>query len=246
MIKIVYFDDRSVTDYLNIYNGGEKIQTVEQIEEKTKAIAGKTTVDVFAKLSWLPFFGGSAQAEVDAELSKGSSSLINTTLSNTVLTEFLEVVDEDTRIEKFTGYSVQPYKNSLAHIKMFTPYMTMGRSDIKVDEDFVMDISKADEAFSKAKGYYELIASSNETCISFIMRFNIEAFRNNYGIADLTKMELKYYGIKVGRVDEKMLDMNKEFSMDEEEFSSGFDLIEKKNKENMLDVYDIILAGVEA
>lgn len=40
MIKIVYFDELSATDYLNIYDGGEKMKTVEEIENKHKELTG--------------------------------------------------------------------------------------------------------------------------------------------------------------------------------------------------------------
>ena len=63
MIKVVYFDDQSATDYLYIYDGGKKIQTSDKVKEKRKAeIEAKKdairqediTKGVFVPVSMLP------------------------------------------------------------------------------------------------------------------------------------------------------------------------------------------------
>lgn len=170
--------------------------------------------------------------------------MLKTTLSNTVLTDFLEKIKGDTqRIIKFDGYSVKAYKNSIAFFKMFTPYLKITNSDF-VSEGFSFDLSRMDEAFESGKGYYELIAENKEGK-KYVFRFNIEAFRNNYGIADLTKMSLTYYGVKVGNVDINLLDINKEFNFEQGSISSAFDLENETKNANEIDVYDIMLAGVE-
>lgn len=244
MIKVVYFDDYSATDYLIIYDGGSKMRTSEEIKDKSKEFASKTSAKIIAKLSWLPFLGGEAETGVSADFSYNASSLLKTTLSNTVLTDFLEKIKGDNqRIRKYDGYSVKAYKNSIAFFKMFTPYLKISRSDF-VSEGFSFDLSRMDEAFESGKGYYELIAANKEDK-KYIFRFNIEAFRNNYGIADLTKMNLTFYGVKVGSVDINLLDINKEFNFEQESISSAFDLENETKNENEVDVYDVMLAGVE-
>lgn len=245
MIKIVYFDDLSATDYLYIYDGGAKVQTSDKVKEKSGEIANKTSAKLFAKLSWLPFLGGEASTEVEANLEAKSNSLIRTTLSNTVLTDFLEKVKSDSeRIKKFIDFKVKAYKNSIAFFKMFTPYLIMTKTNIE-SEGFTFETAKMDEAFKSGKGYYEMLAS-NETG-SCVFRFNIEAFRNNYGIADLTKMNLVYYGVKVGKVDINLLDISNEFNGEKTStITSAFDIEENKDAANEVDVYDIMLAGVEA
>ena len=245
MIKVVYFDDQSATDYLYIYDGGKKIQTSDKVKEKSGEIANKTSAGIFAKLSWLPFLGGEASTEIDVNLDYKNNSLIKTTLSNTILTDFLEKIEDDSkRIIKFTGYEVKAYKNSIAFFKMFTQYLIMTSSNIKTNE-ISFDISKMDEAFKSGKGYYELLAThKNKSCV---FRFNIEAFRYNYSIADLTKMDLVYYGVKVGKVDISMLDISNEFNGEKSTtITSAYDIEEKKQNQNKVDVYDIMLAGVVA
>lgn len=245
MIKVVYFDDQSATDYLYIYDGGAKVQTSDKVKEKSGEIANKTSAGLFAKLSWLPFLGGEASTEIDTSLGYKSSSLIKTTLSNTVLTDFLEKIQsDDKRILKFTDYVVNAYKNSIAYFKMFTPYLTMTKNEIE-SEGVAFEIAKMDEAFKSGKGYYEMVATKgSETCV---FRFNIEAFRNNYSISDLTKMNLVYYGVKVGKVDINLLDISNEFNGETTtSINSAFDIEDGAVDRNIVDVYDIMLAGVEA
>lgn len=244
MIKVVYFDDQSATDYLYIYDGGAKVQTSDMVKEKSGEIANKTSAGLFAKLSWLPFLGGEGATEIDTSLGYKSNSLIKTTLSNTVLTDFLtKIKDDNERILRFSDYTVNAYKNSIAYFKMFTPYLTMTKSDIE-SEGITFDAAKIDEAFKSGKGYYEMVATSGKKICVF--RFNIEAFRNNYGIADLTKMNLVYYGVKVGKVDINLLDIRNEFNGEKTTtINSAFDIEEGTADKSVVDVYDIILAGVE-
>ena len=118
MIKVVYFDDQSATDYLYIYDGGAKVQTSDKVKEKSSELAGKASAGLFAKLSWLPFVGGEGSAEIDAGLGYKTNSLIKTTLSNTVLTDFLERIktDEKRIIEKIKHDNVVAYSEQYAGI----------------------------------------------------------------------------------------------------------------------------------
>ena len=243
MVKVIYFDDSSATDYLYIYDGGKAVQTSEEVKDKSKEIANKTSAGLFAKLSWLPFLGGEASTELSTDFSYKGNSLLTTTLSNTVLTDFLSKIENDQeRIVEFEGYGVKAYKNSIAYFKMFTPYLTMTKSDATSD-GVSFDLSRMDEAFESGKGYYEMIAANQENN-RFIFRFNISAFRNNYGIADLTKMDLTYYGVRVGKVNMNLLDINKEFNFEQETISSAFDIENGPSTSDETEVYDIILAGV--
>lgn len=79
----------------------------------------------------------------------------------------------------------------------------------------------------------------------YIFRFNIVSFRNNYSIADLSKMDLNYYAVKVGKSEEEMLDISKEFSFEQKSISFAFDIMEGQSNGNALDVFDVILAGVD-
>ena len=81
----------------------------------------------------------------------------------------------------------------MAYMKMYTPYMVIART-----EELGVDLARLDEALAGAKGYYELVGEDGNGGTR-ILRFNIKAFRNNYGLTDLGRMRLIYHGILVGR-----------------------------------------------
>ena len=79
-----------------------------------------------------------------------------------------------------------------------------------------------------------------------VLRFNIKAFRNNYSISDLVKMNLDYYAIEVGTVSPSNLTMKSEFGRKQEQEISGFDIADNltQTKSEDYKVFDVILAGV--
>jgi len=243
MIRIVYFDELGATDYLTINDGGLTEQIIEELGETNKKTGAEGKLKGWAKASFLPFVGGGVEGNVKAGIEKNNSNMIKTTISNSLLSDFVDKKGED--IEELSNCYLEPYPNSIAFFKMFTPYLKIFPKDFTTDEGVPLNIHNMDEAFEYGKGYYEMIAKQKIDETKKILRFNINAFRNNYTIADLTKMDLTYYMVKVGRANEDSLDINKEFNMDENLASSLEDLENEKNSnEEDLDVYDVILAGV--
>jgi len=87
----------------------------------------------------------------------------------------------------------------------------------------------------------------NEKPSKTILRLNAKAFRNNYNLSDLTKMELSYYAVKVGSCDISKLDMSMEFDFAKRSPSAEEVLgAESETNSSLLTVYDVVLAGVEA
>jgi len=243
MTKIVYFDELGATDYLTINDGGLIDQIIEELTEDNKNVSAGTKLKAWAKASFWPFVGGSVEGNFNADIEKRNSNMVKTTISNSLLSDFLEKKKED--IEELGDYYLEPYPNSIAFFKMFTPYLKMFSKDFTIDDGVTLNIRNMDEAFEYGKGYYEMIAKQKVKEINKkILRFNINAFRNNYTIADLTKMDLRYYIVKVGQANEDSLDINKEFNMDESLISLDDLENEKSEDKEVLDVYDVILAGV--
>lgn len=245
MTRIVYFDELGATDYLTINDGGLTEKIMEELSENNKSIEAGAGLKAWARASFWPFVGGSAEGNVKAGIEKSNSNVIKTTISNSLLSDFLETREED--IEELSNYDLKPYPKSIAFFKMFTPYLKMFSKDFTTDDGAPLDIHNMDEAFESGKGYYEMIANpkvEEKNKNKKILRFNINAFRNNYTIADLTKMDLTYYIVKVGQANEDSLDISKEFNMGEKLISLD-DLENGKNgDEEALNVYDVILAGV--
>ena len=121
MIKVVYFDELSATDYLNIYDGGEKLKTVVEIKEKQKELQINVGAKLLNKLSWLPILGTDTAVSSEIDYSNIGTSLIKNTLASTVLTDFISKAKDDNKIHKLENNALKTYKNSIAFFKMFTP-----------------------------------------------------------------------------------------------------------------------------
>ena len=78
-----------------------------------------------------------------------------------------------------------------------------------------------------------------------ILRFNISGLRNNYTLSDLTKMDIKLYGIKVGKIDSIDLSFNTMLDRLSRQNQSkiGIDF-DAEQEDNMIPIYDILVAGV--
>lgn len=242
MIKIVYFDEESASDYLDISAGGKAASTSEDVKERTKEMHGKVEAGLIAKLSWLPFLGASGELSTGAGASAAGKSILSKTLSNTILTDYLAKADEDPRVAQLRDLRVTAPKDSMAYMKMFTPYMVM----LKMDE-IPVDLARMDEVLVGAKGYYELLGEGADGA-KRVLRFNIRAFRNNYGLTDLGRMRLVFHGVLVGQTSEYALGMQAEMSGGTGEAPvTAVELVDGKSAQDddLLDVYDVILAGVE-
>ena len=127
-------------------------------------------------------------------------------------------------------------------MKMYTPYFAM----LKLDE-VPVNLAELDNALLSAKGYYELLGQSADGS-KYILRFNIQAFRNNYGLVDLGRMRLVFHGIQVGEATESSLTMQAEMAPKSDPAPlTGLDIVDGTSTEpsTLLDVYDVILAGIE-
>lgn len=225
--KIVYFDEDSVTDYVQIVAGGTLEKTTELLnssdlsEEQKADVSAKGGIGgVFkALLGW----EASASGEVSAGLALNRNKMVKNIVKNTILTDFLHIIDENenksasktTRgaIKKFEGYVISAEKDSLSYMVMVSPYLSMLRSGSSIPAgDFNIAIDKLENALKNAKGYYEFVGTKGKSKV--ILRFNINSFKNGYTISDLLKMNLSIYAIKVGRTTIDMLNVSKELEMD--------------------------------
>jgi hypothetical protein len=242
MLKIVYFDEESASDYLDVSAGGKEVSTSENIKKRARETHGKVETGLSAKLSWLPFFGASADIQTGASTALAGNSILQKTLSNTILTDYLVKASAEEQIVKIRDIQLTAPEGSMAYIKMFTPYMIILNT-----EEQGIDLSKFDAALTGAKGYYEMLGNGKEgeKCV---LRFNIRAFRNNYGLADLSKMKLVFHGIAVGETREHNLTMEAEMHPSRANTPlTANDIVDGKSggQTDVLKVYDILLAGIE-
>ena len=264
--KIVYFDEESVTDYVQIVAGGELENTTELLksrdaqEEQSTQVKGKAGISGIFKalLGW----EASASAEVSAGLSFNSSKMVKNIVKNTILTDFLKIIEDASTekvvsrlpkgtIKQFKGYKISAEENSLSYIVMVSPYLSMLKSGTAIPAgEFSIAVDKLDNALRHAKGYYEFVGTKGRSRI--ILRFNINSFRNSYTISDLLKMDLSIYAIKVGRTALENLNVNKELGMNVSVLPKDNPSYENNSEDEetvsnpTLDVFDVLLAGVES
>ncbi len=266
--KVVYFDEDSVTDYVQIVAGGSLENTEELLkgrevteEQEVQANAKGGIGGVFkALLGW----EANASAEISAGLAFNSNKMVRNIVKNTILTDFLSILEDKGTlqrrtsrlpkgtIKKFKDYVITAEKDSLSYMVMVSPYLSMLKTGSAIPAgEFSIAIDKLDNALRNAKGYYEFIGTKGKSRV--VLRFNINSFRNGYTISDLLKMNLSIYAIKVGKTTAEMLNVNKELGMDvsilpkdNPSYEGESSNEEEATASQVLDVFDVLLAGVEA
>ncbi len=255
--KIVYFDEGSVTDYVQIVAGGKLEKTTELLDLDNSGgnadIKTNASIGISSIFKSLIGFGVKAETNANLDISYKSESLVKTILQNTILTDFLDLAkDESFGIKKYNDVEIRVIKDSLSFIVMVAPYLKMfkdGALKLDSDLDLSVDMIKIDDSIKLAKGYFEFEGISDQE--SVILRFNIDSFRNNYKVADLLKMRLSIYAVPVGKVERKNLSITAELNMtgssdgeskyDNPEYGAD---VENDKEEDCLMVYDVLLAGV--
>lgn len=266
-LKVIYFDEAFVADFMQIMAGGELKKTTEFITEVNSDIEGDVGADagigteknglskIFSFLSGATI---NADAGVNANLSRKSDRIAKNILENTLLADFIALLDADKRrtknkrcsgIKIFPNISVRPEVNSFSYMMLIAPFLSMidGELPIKTDDGnaIKIDITKIGEAIEKGRGYYEFVSTIEGKDV--ILRFNRGAFRNSYTMSDLPKMQLTYYAIRVGQINKTDLQVQKEFEFGTTKTSKRVDyasILENSNTSIELEVYDVVLAGV--
>lgn len=265
--KIVYFDEDSVTDYVQIVAGGELENTTELLKsrdaQEAQSVQANGKVGISGIFKALLGWEAGASADVSAGLSFNSSKMVKNIVKNTILTDFLKTIEDVSQgrtnsrlpkgtIKQFKGYKISAVENSLSYMVMVSPYLSMLKSGSSIPAgEFNIAVDKLDNALRHAKGYYEFVGTKGRSRV--ILRFNINSFRNSYTISDLLKMDLSIYAIKVGRTSLENLNVNKELGMkvslipkDNPSYEPNADTEEAAATSPTLDVFDVLLAGVEA
>lgn len=244
ILKVIYYDENAAMDYVTIMNDGN-ITT----EEINKVISGndalvETEAAAGIKSSFLKMLGLSLGVRSELSGHNSNEKIINSTITTNIMTEFIKIADNDSNIEKLRGLKLDIDQNTLTFLKTIFPYITLFKDPDKIDELNEINISKIDEVILSTKGYFEFIASKEQTEVA-ILRFNIDCLRNNYKFNDLLKMDLCYYGIKVGAASKESIKVENEINQSDIILTED-DLTNNKNcDDNMLPIYDIIIAGVK-
>ena len=244
-LKIVYLDEEAATDLIYMENKGKIVESI--VDTENNKLDTKTSVEagIGAKTSLLSLLGAKFKIGTNVSVGYGSQQLINQAITNTVLTDYLDLTKENNLVKKFDKASVYPFPNSLAYFKLITPYMVM--TEGKMDAgDIKLNIQMMDEALNKGKGYFEMVLEDEG--IKSILRFNLKSFKNSYSLSDLVKMELTYHAVRVGKTKLINLDASKEFAYENiDKEIDGYKIANEMESisEDDIDVFDVLLAGVK-
>lgn len=243
-LKIAYFDEAAAQDYLDITNGGRLDWSKEENKKRVAEILAEIEAQAKGGFNIISFLKGSISGNLDATGKGEVSKLLDTTIKNTLLTDYISAACTDDKIIKFEDSGVYAPQNSVTLYKMYSSYLS-----VIPKEQLPFDIEKLNEAVLSERGYYAMLLKKESTPAS-VLRFNINAFKNDYSLADLSKMNLTYYGVQVGTCKQRELGIDKEFEFQNKPAGVTAESIlgadeETPKQEDSLAVYDIVLAGVK-
>lgn len=242
-IKIVYFDEAAAQDYIDIYNGGRKETTDTETHEKVREIVASLEGQFGGSINILQYLKASLLANIGGKVSNDVNQVLINSFRSTLLTDYINIINNgsDESIKEFNEGKVFAMQNSVSMYKSLSSYLNIIPKD-----QLPFDMQKLNEAILGERGYYEMLLEADGK--KYVLRFNISAFRNNYTLVDLPKMELSFYGVKVGRCKEKQLEIGSEFNSIEKEEPTAERIIDGdvEVEQNDLEIYDIVLAGIRA
>lgn len=197
-LKIVYFDEAAAQDYVDVTNGGRLDWSTQENKEKIAKIVAEIEAQAKSGFNILNYIKATFQGKVDASASAELTTAFDQTIKNTLLTDYIQAASKDEHVKKFENSGVYAPENSVTLYKMLSSYLT-----IVPKEEMPIDMEKLNEAILGERGYYDMLLKTEKERKS-VLRFNLQAFKNNYNLVDLSKMKLTYFGIKVGTCGENI------------------------------------------
>nr|WP_230318848.1 DUF6414 family protein [Streptococcus salivarius] len=245
--KIVYLDEQAVFDFLELHQNGIQSDIIKHVSENMVEVdaEGKVGMSLLTRLK-IGFSGNASYQR---------SGVVESQITSTLLSNLKKLVinkESSSKVEYLDNIKLFIEKDSPAFYRNITPVLDM-ISDIEKMNSFTDDdknnfkgieIKNIERTLDRLSGYYEIkgISSDNK---EMILRFNISGLRNNYTLSDLTKMDIKLYGIKVGKIDSIDLSFNTMLDRLSRQNQSkiGIDF-DAEQEDNMIPIYDILVAGV--
>ena len=251
--KIVYFDEESATDLIYMNNKGQIVENITKKSVTSTDNVAKVEATAGVRAKVLSLLNLRLESKASGNLGYNSERLLNQAITNTVLTDYLDMLNDKSikiGVQKFSSAKVYAFKDSMTYFKLMTPYFTMTEGLVDAG-DFKLNIQKMDSALEQGRGYFEMVLDDAET--KKILRFNLKSFKAAYSLSDLVKMSLTYHAVKVGEMNLNNLSMSQEFLFQDEQTSKiisgsklarGEDAIISNEGIDIVDVYDVLLAGV--
>lgn len=272
LVKVVYFDEDSALEYLDIKNEGRYLFNQENLEkyEKDKSNKNAANVGLVGKtLNLFSFVGLEAgvSTELQSKFSKSNNKLVNSTISNTILTDFLMQVRINEEIIEISGEEFRLSNNSFAYFKAISPLLKLFNKDFLNQNNEIQDIDilAIEEVLDMTKGYFEFLAKKDSEDV--VLRLNTTSLRNNYKLGDLQFMNLTFYAVNVGKINQENINIEKfidnlDSNKKEDKGKQKEEIIQRYSSEiygedeseesgaeeetKYLKLYDVILAGVKS
>lgn len=245
--KIVYLDEQAVFDFLELHQNGIQSDIIKRVSENMVEVdaEGKVGMNLFTRFK----IGLSGNASYQR------SGVVESQITSTLLSNFKKFATDkkgSSKVERLDNVKLFIEKDSPAFYRNITPVLDMISDITKMnsitDDDKNnfkgIEIKNIERTLDRLSGYYEIKGISSESNES-VFRFNISGLRNNYTLSDLTKMDVKLYGIKVGEVDSIDLSFNTMIDRlsNQRQSQLGADFDEEQNNEK-IPIYDVLVAGV--
>lgn len=247
--KIIYLDEQAVFDFLELHQNGIQSDIIKRVSENMVEVGteGKIGMNFFTRFK----IGLSGNASYQR------SGVVESQITSTLLSNFKKLVTnknkkEASKVEYIDNVKLFIEKDSPAYYRNITPVLDMV-SDINKMNSITDDeknnfkgieLKNIERTLDRLSGYYEIKGISTESKEN-IFRFNISGLRNNYTLSDLTKMDVKLYGIKVGEVDS--IDLSFDTMIDrlsnQRQSQVGADFDDEQVTEK-IPIYDVLVAGV--
>ena len=244
-LKVVYFDEDAAQDYIDITNGGRLDWTTEENKEKIAKIIAEIDAKAQGGFNLFNVIKAALSGEIKADAQGSLSNIVGSTLKNTLLTDYISAASGDSDVKKFGVGGVYAPANSISLYRMYSSYLNIVPKD-----QLPIDIEKLNDAILGERGYYAMLLLDEKEPKN-VLRFNIAGFKNRYHLADLAKMNLVYYGVKVGTCTKEQLSIENEFTVTTSTMQETISVDEiingssqEKTSSKELNVYDIVLAGV--
>ena len=109
--KIIYFDEESITDYVQIVEGGKMEKTTELLNETEANLDTRTKTSASAGISGVfkAILGLESKIEANLELGTtlNTNKMAKNILKNTILTDFINILEkQNSCFENFKDYKI--------------------------------------------------------------------------------------------------------------------------------------------
>ena len=98
-LKIIYFDESAAQDYLDITNGGRLDWSKADNRKRVAEILTEIEAQAKGGFNILNFLKASVSGSVDAKGAGEISKLFDSTIKNTLLTDYIKKAYQDVRVE---------------------------------------------------------------------------------------------------------------------------------------------------